>query len=53
MEIQGELRFRNNQVYVWDGNHEVNLFVWLACYRLKDKKVKITVEKTENEVYFE
>jgi hypothetical protein len=47
MEIYGELRFRNNQIYVWDSNHEVNLFVWLASYGLKDKKVNITVEKTE------
>ena len=45
MEIKGKLLFRNNQVYVWDG-HEINLFVWLASYGLKNKQVLITVEVT-------
>lgn len=47
MEIQGTLRFRNNQLYIWNGSHEVTLFVWLASYQLRDKKVKITVERME------
>ena len=46
MEIKGKLLFRNNQVYVWDSNHEINLFVWLASCGLKNKQVLITVEVT-------
>ena len=50
MEIEGKIRFRNNQVYIWDKNHEINLFTWLASWGLKDKQAKITVERQhENE----
>ena len=48
MVLKGKLIFRNNSVYIWDGSHEINLFSWLASYGLKDKEVKIMVEK-ENE----
>ncbi len=51
LEIEGELRFRNGRVLVWNGNHEVDLFTFLASFGLKDKNVKITVEKTENDMY--
>jgi sulfur relay (sulfurtransferase) DsrF/TusC family protein len=44
MEIKGKLLFRNNQVYICDSNHEINLFVWLASYGLKNKQVLITIE---------
>ena len=45
MEISGVLRFRNGRVLVWDGNHEIDLFTFLASHGLKDKKVRIVIEK--------
>ncbi len=47
MKIKGKLVFRNNSVYVWDGNHEICLFSWLASYGLKDKDVEIEVKRGE------
>lgn len=49
MEISGELRFRNEKVFIWNGNKEVSLFVWLASFGLKDKDVKITVKRIKED----
>ena len=49
--LKGKMIFSNNQVYVWDRNHEVNLFSWLASFGLKDKEIEIELIRGEkNEV---
>jgi hypothetical protein len=45
MKLKGRLIFRDNYCYVWTGNHEVNLFSWLASHGLKDKEVEIELQK--------
>jgi len=51
MKLKGQLLFRNSQVYVkTEACAEINLFAWLASHGLKDKKVKLIVERSkENE----
>lgn len=49
MKLEGKLTFRNNQVYVWNGNHEVNLFSWLASFGLTDKEIEIELIRGEND----
>ena len=50
MKLKGQLLFRNNQVYVkTEACAEINLFSWLASFGLKDKEVKISVEKGEKD----
>lgn len=53
MKLKGKFTFRNNQVYVWDSNHEISLFAWLASFGLKDKEIEIELTRGENnEVLF-
>ena len=47
MKLKGKLTFRNNQVYVWNGNHEVNLFSWLASFGLREKEIEIELTRGE------
>jgi hypothetical protein len=50
MQLKGKLVFRNNQVYIKDeACVEVSLFSWLASYGLKDKDMKITVERIKED----
>lgn len=41
MKLKGKMIFGNNQVSIWDGNHEVNLFSWLVSFGLKGKEIEI------------
>ena len=53
VKLKGIMIFRNNQVYLWDGSHEINLFSWLASFGLKDKEIEIEFRRgNENGMLF-
>jgi len=41
MKLTGKMIFRNNNVCIFDGNHEIDLFCWLASLGLKGKQVEV------------
>ena len=52
MKLEGQLLFRNNQIYVkTEACVEINFFAWLASFGLKDKEIEIELIRGEkNEV---
>jgi hypothetical protein len=48
-EIIGELKLRDSRAFIWNGNHEVDLFSWLASHGLRNKLVYIKATEATKE----